>query len=133
MTTFRLSAYPAGFAILFALVFFTAGSTLAEEKIYSIDRNLRSGEHVSVDVSDRVIHRVDVLVRRLHKDQTDCYLTVGYKDGQRFGGEKGVQVDRQDLHELLFMGKDERSRDRDLKIQAHNGDVFIREIVVHYR
>lgn len=121
------------FAVIAALFMAIASSAIAEEKIYSIERNIRSGDDVIVDIPNRIVHRVEVLLKRLQKDHTDCYITVGLTGQALFEGGKHAQVDREDLHELTLMGGDRRAKEHNLQVRAHNGDVYVHEIVVHFK
>lgn len=116
-----------------AMAILMAASAAAEEKYYPIERDVSGGGDVTVDVPDRPIHRIDVLLRRLNPNDTDCHITVGLKGGDLFENGKRAQVDRQDLHELFFMGGDKWSKDRDVQVRVYNGSVHIKEIVVHFK
>lgn len=115
-----------------SLLVLGAWTASAEQKVYTMDRVVRSGESVHVDVSDRPIRRVNVLVKRLDANDKDCHLTAGFRGESAFDGGKKAQVDRQDLHEVVIMANGARSNGRELEIRVHNGEVNIREVIVHF-
>ncbi len=120
------------------LVFLAASSGLGlenaladgERKIKVVQKEIQAGHHVEVDLKNDPIERVDVVLRRTNGG-TETQLSVGLEDSATlFGGPQ--QVDKNEDHVLRFEAGSIKPKDKDLILNAINGNIFVESVHVFY-
>lgn len=97
-------------------------------EVSMVNKLIRNGDDIEVELDDDPIRRIDVVARR-EQGSTETTLSASLEGSQNLGGPQ--QVDSNQNHVIRF-DVPVPDPDDDLELRANGGDVFVESVHVLY-
>lgn len=100
-----------------------------ERKITLVGKSINPGGSTQIDLMDRPISRIDVVLRRVG---TNTQTLIDASIGENTPLGEARQVDQNTQHVISFEAAGRAPGGEDLRLRASNGEVFVESVHVLY-